>query len=188
MPQPKGTAAVAAIIKAARAAKAESTEKVATFQDGTTYVQYLVTDAPAEGHLLFTPTRRWPSAPDGSVLVYKDLAGAIFGRAQKQVQELRHNRQNADPKAYFADLGQAPEAAEDIADEVNGFGRDDRVMEVGLTDTIRVMLELGASLSGEEHVSFFKGKTERRKAERAAYRTLQDPVIAAKVAELRAQD
>jgi hypothetical protein len=183
----KGNAvSITAVIQAARAAKADST-KVETYQDGTTFVQYLVTDAPTKGHVLFTPTRRWPSLPAGNVLVYKDLAGSMFGDAQKEAQALRKNRKDADPNAFFADLGTAPEAAEEIGDEVKGFGRDDRVMEVGLSASILENLEANASLSGEEQVEFFKGKTARRKAERAAYRTLNDPVIAELVKELRKQ-
>jgi hypothetical protein len=177
----KAVVSITTLIKAARAAKSDST-KVEPYQDGTTYVQYLVKDADTEGHLVFTPTRRWPSLPEGTALVYKDLAGAIFGHAQ---WDAAHPQ--LQPDGFFACLGTAPEALE-TPEATLGFGRDDRIMEVGLTSLIQDLLVANASLSGEEHVNFFKGKTERRKAERAAYRTLNDPAIALLVKALREQD
>ena len=176
----KGNAtSIVATIKAARAAKADST-KVETFQDGTTYVQYLVTGkAGDETTAVFTPTRRWASLAKGdSVLCHKSMAGVIAATAQ---WEAAHN------KGAFAFIGTAPEAQE-TPEAVKGFGRDDRIFEVQLTPQITELLAESASFDGEEHVSFFKGKTERRKAERAAYRTLSDPAVAKLVAILREQD
>jgi hypothetical protein len=175
----KSVASIATIITAARAAKADST-KVETFQDGTTYVQYLVSGKEGdETTAVFTPTRRWPSLAKGnSVLVYKAMAGVIAATAQ---WEAAHN------KGAFAFIGTAPEAQE-TPEAVKGFGRDDRIFEVQLTPTITELLATSASFDGEEHVSFFQGKTERRKAERKAYRTLSDPAVAAMVKLLREQD
>lgn len=173
----KGEATLVAIIKAARAAKADST-KVETFQDGTSYVQYLVSDkAGDKTKAVFTPTRRWTSVTD-TVICNKQLAGVIAATAQ---WEAAHN------KGTFEFLGTAPEALE-TPEAVKGFGRDDRIFEVTMSSTITELLAASASFTGEEHVAFFKGKTERRKAERAAHRTLSDPAVAKLVEILRAQD
>jgi len=182
----KGNAvSITATITAARAAKADST-KVETFQDGTTYNQYVVRAKEVKGskyeHATFTPDRRWTSltAEEDAVLCYKSLGSVIAATAQEQ---MAHQVDGA----YFAWLGEIP-VAEQVANGTKGFGTHDRIFEVAMTPVITELLAASASFSGEEHVDFFKGKTERRKAERKAYRTLSDPAVAKLVAILREQD
>lgn len=163
---------ITAIITASRDAKA-SAKKVETFQDGTTYVQYVVTGKAGTGkvaHAVLTPTRRWPSLPEGSVLVYKPLANAIVGQAQ---WEAAHPQE--EPDGFFADLGIVAEAKE-TPEATLGFGTHNRAFEVAMTDKVVEMLASSSSFSGSEHVASFKEKTRIEKIKSALYRAAGDEV------------
>lgn len=162
-----------AIITASRDAKA-ATKKVETYQDGTTIVQALVTAKEVPGckvaHAIFTPTRRWPSAPEGSVLVYKNLSSAIAARAQ---WEAAHPQ--VEPDGFFEDLGVVAEAKE-TPEATLGFGLFDRAFEVALTPKVVEMLANAASFSGSEHVASFKEKARIEKIKSRLYRAAGDEV------------
>lgn len=180
----KSTAATfAAIITASRDAKATSA-KVESFQDGTTYVQYVVSIKDVKGevaHAIFTPTRRWPSLPEnGDGLVYKNLGGAVAARAQYEAAHLQE-----EPNGFFEDLGVVAEAKE-TPEATLGFGIHDRAFEVALTSAVVKMLEPAASLSGSEHVSSFKEIMRIERIKSRLYRAAGDEVEAA-LAELEAK-
>jgi len=161
----------AAIITASRDAKA--TTKVEAFQDGTTYVQYVGTIKPVEGpvpHGICTPTRRWTSLPEGSVLIYKNLGSAIAARAQWEAANPQ-----VEPNGFFADLGVVAEAKE-TPEATLGFGIHDRAFEVALTDEVVKMLASAASLSGSEHVASFKEKARIERIKSLLYRAAGDEV------------
>lgn len=168
-------ATFAAIITASRDAKATSS-KVESFQDGTTYVQYVATIKEVEGkvaHAILTPTRRWTKLDNGSGLVYKSLANAVVGQAQ---WEAAHPQE--EPDGFFADLGVVAEAKE-TPEATLGFGTHDRAFEVALTSEVVKMLEPAVSLSGSEHVSSFKEKMRIERIKSLLYRAAGDEVEAA---------
>jgi hypothetical protein len=153
----KAVVSITTIIKAAAAAKSVKVEK-ATYQDGSTYVQYVVSARESEGKTLakFLPTRHWVSvkAADPEVICYKNLGSAILATAQA--------RQGA------VDLGIAPESLED-QHGLLGFGVHNRIFEVVVTPEILNMLAFVASYDGEEHVLGFKATSAAKKAVRPAY-------------------
>jgi len=163
---------ITAIITASRDAKAAA-KKAETFQDGTTYVQYVVTGNGYRGevaHAVLTPTRRWPSLPEGSVLVYKNLGSAIAAQAQYEAANLQ-----VEPNGYFVDLGVVAEAKE-TPEATLGFGIHDRAFEVAMTDEVVKMLASSASFSGSEHVASFKEKARIERIKSQLYRAAGDEV------------
>lgn len=169
-------ATFAAIITASRDAKATSS-KVESFQDGTTYVQYVATIKEVKGsevaHAILTPTRRWTKLDNGSGLVYKNLVNAVVGQAQ---WEAAHPQE--EPNGFFADLGVVAEAKE-TPEATLGFGTHDRAFEVALTSEVVKMLEPAVSLSGSEHVGSFKEKMRIERIKSLLYRAAGDEVEAA---------
>lgn len=164
----KPVATFATIIQAERSAKADST-KVETFQDGTTYVQYVGHIVPSEGsevpHGTVTPTRRWPSLKLGSgdVLLHKGQANAAIAQAQWEAAHLQE-----EPNGFFKDLGVVAEALE-TPEATLGFGTHRYAYEVALTEGV-VEKMLQASLSGDEHVASAKERTRQSRIKNLLYR------------------
>jgi hypothetical protein len=163
----KPVASFATIIQAERSAKADST-KVETFQDETTYVQYVGRIKPGEfpvPHGTVIPTRRWPSLKLGSgdVLLNKGQASAAIAQAQWEAAHLQE-----EPNGFCQDLGVVAEALK-TPEAVLGFGIHDRAFEVALTDGV-VEKMLQASLSGDEHVASFKERTRQSRIKNLLYR------------------
>lgn len=180
----KAVVSITAIIQEARASKSSSKEE--PFQTGKTYNQYVFRGKDVTGekfaHAVANPGRGWVDLPEAedAVICYKSLASAIAATAQEQVARQVEG-------AYFAWLDAVP-LEEQVANGTKGFGAHDRAFEVAMTPEITEMLAASASFSGEDHIGFFKGKTERRKLERGAYQALHDPKLAEVIEALRSQD
>jgi len=153
----KAVVSITTLIKAAAAAKSVKVEK-ATYQDGNTVVQYVVSARMSEGKTLarFEPRRDWVhiKAEDPEVICYKNLGSAILATAQA--------RQGA------FDLGIAPQSLED-QHGLLGFGVHNRIFEVVMTPEITDMLSPVVSFDGEEHVLGFKAMSAAKKAVRPQY-------------------
>jgi hypothetical protein len=153
----KAVVSITAIIKAAAAAMSPEVEK-ATYQDGDTFVQYVLSARANEGKTLIkgVPTRHWVSvkAEDDSVICYKNLWSAILAKAQVA-------------QGAF-DLGITPESLED-QHGLLGFGIHNRTFEVVATPEILRDLAFVVSNDGEEHVLGFKATSAAKKAVRPAY-------------------